>query len=161
MQHNRTFHDEPYTSRKLCIEVVPKTLWHKNLHTNLDRKEWDRVRRSIYRKYDYTCSVCGNRNTTMHAHEVWAYDDEKQIQTLVDIVCLCSLCDRVKHIGLTQILAVQGKVSWRETVEHYCRINQCDEATFNADHRMALHVHAIRSKFEWQQEIGDYSRFLV
>jgi len=62
--------------RKLCIEVVPTTLWHKNLHTTLKGPEWDRIRFLVYKKYKYACSICGSRNTTMHAHEVWEYDDD-------------------------------------------------------------------------------------
>jgi hypothetical protein len=158
---NSTFNDMPYAGRKLCIEVVPKTLWGKNLHRDLDRAEWDRVRRSIYKKYDYACSVCGRRDTTMHAHEVWSYDDKAHVQTLVGIICLCSLCDRVKHIGLTEVLAKEGKVNWKVVVDHYCAVNKCDEDTFNLDRRAALRVHSIRSRFEWQQVIGDYNQFLV
>ena len=160
MDRPASFNDMQFNKRKLCIEVVPKTLWKKNLHTTLKGKEWDRIRSAVYKKYSYTCSICGGRKTTMHAHEVWLYDDDAHIQTLTGIMCLCSLCDRVKHIGLSAILAAQGKLNFREIIDHYCKVNECDEDTFNHDRRAALRIHAIRSQFEWSQVIGDYNAFL-
>jgi len=83
------------------------------------------------------------------------------IQTLTDIVCLCTPCDRVKHIGLSKLLADQGKINFQEVIDHYCRINQCTEIEFKHDRYIALQIHAIRSHHQWQQVIGDYNAFLI
>ena len=149
-----------YTNRKLSIEVVPKTLWGKNLHNGLGRKEWDRVRRVIYAKYNYACSVCGARDATMTAHEVWSYDDNSHIQTLANIMCLCQLCHWVKHYGLAQLRAMESKLDLSTVIEHYKTVNECTRFDFDCDKSVAMLVHKERSRHAWQQVIGDYNRFL-
>jgi len=77
---------------KLSIELVPKTVWYKNLRNMVKRSVWDNLRRGAYAKYGYRCGICGASKQQLNCHEIWDYDDETHIQTLTGFIALCNLC---------------------------------------------------------------------
>ena len=90
---------------KLTIELVPQSVWEKNLRSLLSKSEWDQLRRYCYRKAGYKCEVCGGRGPKhpVECHELWSFDDENNIQTLNGLIALCPTCHSVKHIGFASI----------------------------------------------------------
>lgn len=112
---------------KLSIELVPQTAWWSNVRSNVTRAQWEVCKRYANAKTGGVCIVCGdvgqnqNRKHAVEAHEIWDYDDERQIQTLVDIVPLCPRCHQVKHIGRSQ--AVMSPYMYDQLVRHLCRVN--------------------------------------
>ena len=106
---------------KLEIEPVPVSTWGKSLANRLPKKEWDDIRQRVYREADYRCEICGNRNSTLHCHEVWKFDDRKRIQYLVRFQCLCELCHNIKHFGRSK--EVYPREYIEELIEHWCRVN--------------------------------------
>lgn len=44
---------------KLCIELVPKSLWYANPRTTMGRPKWDKLRKEVYAQYGHVCGVCG------------------------------------------------------------------------------------------------------
>lgn len=85
----------------LTIELVPKSSWYTNVRSEVSQKEWDLIRKSVYKRAGYRCEVCGGRGTDhpVECHEVWEYDDDNHVQTLQKMVALCPSCHEVKHIG--------------------------------------------------------------
>lgn len=50
-------------SLKLAIELIPLTSWQDNLRKAISPSAWDRLRKSIYAKFNYHCGIC---NATGH-----------------------------------------------------------------------------------------------
>jgi hypothetical protein len=140
---------------KLTFELVPVPLHRVNLRSAIGRQKWDDLRRLVYTQFDHQCGICGSPDK-MICHEVWDYDDINHIQTLTGFIALCELCDRVKHFGLAQILAREGKLDLKPIIQHFCEVNQCNESQFMMYKYAAFFVHAERSKHEWVQSWGQY-----
>lgn len=145
---------------KLQIELVPATTWYTNLRKVLPQEEWDKVRRKAYADYSYRCGICGASGVRLNCHEVWQYDDEKRLQTLIGFIALCDMCHHVKHIGLAGILASEGKLDYNKVVEHFLKVNGCDLKTFERHQDEAFRKWEERSSQKWTVDIGKFSRFL-
>lgn len=105
---------------KLTIELVPKSQWFTNLRSELTKGQWDRLRKACYKRAGYRCEVCGGVGPKhpVECHEIWDFDDERQIQRLDGLIALCPSCHQVKHIGFAfkrgkgdQVLAHLAKVN--------------------------------------------------
>lgn len=88
---------------KLTVELVPKTSWGHNVRTLVPKASWDLIRKKCYRLAKYVCEICGGQGSRhpVECHEIWHYDDQHYVQTLVGFIALCPLCHRVKHLGRT------------------------------------------------------------
>jgi len=144
---------------KLKIELVPSTSWYDNLRKYIHKKDWDRIRKQAYANYGYKCGVCGDEGR-LNCHEIWEYDDKKHVQKLVGFIALCDMCHHVKHIGLAGILADEGKLDYKEVVEHFIEVNSCDKNTFMKHREKAFKQWQERSRHEWQVDLGEYSKFV-
>lgn len=145
--------------RKLQIELVPSPLWGKSLSSTLPRKEWDRVRKSVYARQGHSCGICGAQGI-LYCHEIWHYDDHEYIQTLTGFIAICSKCNSCTHLGKAQLLAKEGKIDMEALIGHYMQVNGCSLSDFKQDKRQAFEQWRERSDHAWTTAIGDYNRFL-
>ncbi len=143
----------PSENLRLTIELVPETCWYSNMRSALPRDEWDRLRRQVYADYGHRCGICGARGK-LHCHERWHYDDAAHVQTLQGYIALCAWCHHVKHIGLAELLAAQGKVDFARVVAHFQRVNGCDRATYERHHAAAVKLWRERSRHPWRTELA-------
>lgn len=94
---------------KLTIELVPSTSWCNNVRSQVSKSEWDRLRKTSYKKAGYKCEICGDTginqgyNWPVECHEIWEYNDEIKTQTLKGLISLCPHCHKTKHVGLAEI----------------------------------------------------------
>src|SRR5687767_9775477 len=107
---------------RLVPELVPSPLWGRSASRLLSRSDWRRLRQAVLQEAEGHCQVCGDEQEKgMVAHEVWAYNDDDAVATLVDVRLHCRPCDSVVHIGFT------GRVLGPEALErakaHMMRIN--------------------------------------
>ncbi len=140
---------------KLTIELVPEKSWHNNLRSLLPKDAWDKLRHQVSRDYHHKCGIC-NSTGKLDCHEVWKYDDACHIQKLTGLIALCNLCHRVKHIGLAQLQAGQGKLDFDVLTKHFMQVNNCTRQDFETERKKALEIWAERSKYDWQLDIGEY-----
>lgn len=138
---------------KLAFEMVPEECWRGNLRSFLSQAEWDVVRKDAYRRSGWRCSVCGAAGR-MEAHEVWAYDDGKALQTLTGVVALCSACHKVVHISRTQLMGGGDEAMW-----HFMKVNGCSQAEFhealakaNEEYLRRNRVEGWVTDFSWLKE---------
>lgn len=143
------------TDLRLTIELVPSPCWYGNLRKALPKREWDKIRKSVYAEYEYKCGICGTEGR-LECHELWAYDDENHVQALRGFIALCPLCHRVKHIGLTGKLADEGIVDYEAVVQHFMKVNECSRNIFEQHKGQAFMQWAQRSECQWETNFGPY-----
>lgn len=140
------------TKLKLTIELVPETSWHNNLRSLLPKSAWETLRKKVLADYKNVCGICGAAGT-LHCHEIWNYDDAKQVQTLTGCIALCPLCHAIKHMGLSELRS--GEAKREKIIAHFMVVNTCDRKIFEDHRREAFKLFEERSKHRWQAFIGD------
>lgn len=141
---------------KLSFELVPSTAWGSNLRDFVSQRVWDKIRKSIYAKYDYKCGICGVSGVRLNCHEIWEYDDKTHIQHLKGFISLCNMCHFVKHIGFARVLANEGKLNYQSVEDHYMRINMCSDDDLKVRYFQAFEQYHERSEHEWKTNLGEY-----
>jgi len=89
------YHDlETFAPAKLTVELVPSTSWYSNVRSEVSKKDWNAIRKRVYREANYVCQICAGRGSKwpVECHEIWAYDDENHIQELAGMQALCPKC---------------------------------------------------------------------
>jgi hypothetical protein len=119
------------------------------------KAEWDKIRKSAYAEQNDRCGICGAEGR-LECHELWEYDDEKHIQTLRGFIALCSLCHRVKHIGLAGIHASKGILDYEQVVDHFLKVNECSRDVFEQHKKQAFEQWRVRSQYQWEVNLGAY-----
>jgi hypothetical protein len=146
---------EPAAQPKLSVELVPQTVWYRNLRSELSREEWDRLRKACYHKAWHRCEICHDTglnqgyNWPVECHEIWHYDDEKKVQKLMGLIALCPLCHMVKHLGKA---GHDSKL--HIALPHLGEVNGWTERQIK---NYTIEVHqqwAARSKHEWTQDLS-------
>jgi hypothetical protein len=100
--------DRSFGGDSLFVDLVPDSCWFTNVRSCLDKRDWDRLRRMIYRRAGDRCEICGaGRDSAaqvwLEAHERWSYEPDTRTQHLVRLICLCTPCHRATHFGLAEI----------------------------------------------------------
>jgi hypothetical protein len=150
----------------LAIELIPKPLWRRNLH---DEPWWPTESRRRRREQPL-CEICCDDKAgtkvrvpaakggyvevfdfvpSQEVHEVWTYDDENHVQTLVRLIALCRACHEVKHFGLATI---KGRAL--QATEHLMRVNGWDKDQAKAHIAEARAQWVERSRYPWTQDLG-------
>lgn len=144
---------------KLTIELVPSTCWYSNLRNAVSREVWDKIRFKAYKASGNRCKIC-MIDRMLYCHEVWSYDDEKHIQTLVGFEALCEPCHMVKHIGFAGIRALDGELDFDKVIAHFMRVNRCSREEFDKAVALAFEVWEERSSHTWKCELGEFKDLL-
>lgn len=140
---------------KLTIELIPSTAWNNNLRSLMRPQDWDILRQKVYANYQHRCGICLSSGR-LECHEIWQFDNINHIQKLTGLIALCDLCHRVKHIGLSELHADQGKINYDTLVNHFMKINNCDRQTFTTHKNAAFALWEKRSLYQWRLDIGNY-----
>ncbi len=139
------------TPPKLTIELVPSTAWFSNVRDHVTSTDWERIKKFTSAAAGGRCEICGGRGPQwpVECHEVWHYDDERHVQTLVRTQALCPDCHRVKHIGLAD---VHGK--GEAALKHLAKVNgwTLDQARRYRDE--AFRTWRARSQHEWMLDLS-------
>lgn len=93
----------PSEPPKLRVELVPSTCWLSNVRSYLTKHYWEKLSREVAEDGGERCEVCRGRGRqhAVECHEVWLYDDERQVQKLLRLQALCPTCHGIKHLGRT------------------------------------------------------------
>lgn len=137
---------------KLEVQLIPKKSWGFSLANKLKKEDWDNIRRSVYRKYNFKCSCCGISEGRMSAHEVWNFDDDRKIQTLKDIICVCDKCHEVIHFGRTSLL-YPHKIE--NLIDHWAKVNKVHRSKWPKYFSNITDKYFIRSKINFTIVIGE------
>lgn len=152
---------------KLKIELVPSTVWFSSLYNLLPKSEWYALKDKLFAKEGRRCFICNSEQGPLSAHEFWEYDDDKHVQKLVGIHHLCNLCHKIKHIGFwchtkdgRTKLKKEG-LNREDLIKHFCTVNECTKEDFMKHEDEAFKLWRERSRYEWKQDFGEYSRYMT
>lgn len=136
---------------KLAVELVPKTCWFTNVRSNVSKADWDRLKKITAGAADNRCEICNGIGPKwpVECHEIWHYDDQAHVQTLVRLQALCPSCHEVKHVGLAQ---VRGRM--RHAIGHLQTVNGWDLDQTASHIAQAFNRWAERSCHEWTLDIS-------
>lgn len=141
---------EKYLSKyELWADMVPKSSHYKNLRSAFSRKEWDIIKKAVYKKDGYKCSICGVENVRLEAHEEWKYNYKKFVQKLVAINTLCFYCHQNKHLGHAFILADEGKLDRERLLSYWSVINNKPLESSRDYFIKILRLWELRNNFDW------------
>lgn len=146
---------------RLTIELVPKPCWYSNLHNDMPRAAWDKLRKQVYTEYNYRCGICQVENVKLNCHELWQYDDSLHIQKLEGFIALCEMCHHCKHIGLAGILAREGKLDFQKVVDHFQHVNGCSLEEYQEHSAEAWETWRERNKYVWTTDLGSYANLVA
>jgi hypothetical protein len=88
----------------LFVDLIPASCWFTNVRSCIAPNDWDRVRRTVYARARQRCEACGGERDReaqiwLEAHERWEYDENRTVQKLRRLVCLCTRCHEATHYG--------------------------------------------------------------
>ncbi|MEC3974104.1 DUF5710 domain-containing protein [Amycolatopsis sp. H20-H5] len=126
----------------LFVDLVPRSCWFTNVRSCVDQRDWERLRRMVIRRAGGRCEVCGREEAReehrwLEVHERWAYDAANLVQSLRRLICLCTDCHQVTHLGLAQ---VNGLLE--QALSHLMTVTGLPESTVED------HVHAAFARWE-------------
>lgn len=137
----------------LFVDLVPSSCWFTNVRSCVDERDWERLRHMVFGRAGDRCEACGatrdrDRGVWLEAHERWAYDDARRVQTLRRLICLCTSCHRATHFGLAQ---VRGQDS--EALAHLMHVNQWSRSQARSHVDEAFALWRRRSAIDWQLDL--------
>lgn len=135
----------------LSVELVPATCWYTNVRSNVSRRDWERCKDFVKARSGGRCEVCGGRGSRypVDCHEIWEYDDERQIQTLVGLIALCPACHEVKHLGRAMQVGNGDRA-----VAHLMKVNGWNEDAAERYCMLVFRIWEMRSQYEWELDIS-------
>jgi len=152
---------------KLAIELVPSTAWYSSIYQYCKKsnnlQKWYEIKKQLFEQEGCKCWICGKETGKLEAHEFWQYDDIKHIQILKAIHHLCSLCHKVKHIGLWlytedgEKMLRKQRLTKQDIINHFCKVNNCSIEEFKKYVNNAFKVWNSRSKFQWKQDFRNFA----
>ena len=145
---DRTFGDG------LFVDLIPRTCWFTNVRTCVTPKDWERLRRPIFRRAGYVCEACGaaedrDARRWLEAHERWHFDERTGVQSLRRLIALCSPCHLVTHFGYAN---VQGRTD--EALAHLRKVNGLTLAEALTHVHAAEDVWIARSARVWELDLS-------
>lgn len=153
---------DTHRRKELHTEMVPMTAWGSNVRDHVRQSEWDKIKEWCYKRAGYHCEVCGQngklqgRAHRVEAHEIWHYDDNNRIQTLLGLIALCPSCHKSKHYGRAisvgddkfvrkHIKSINAHWTWKQVFDH-CRdaISKWQERSM---HNYTLNMDYLKKEF--------------
>jgi hypothetical protein len=138
--------------------LVPATAWWKNVRSHVSRADWEKCKAYARAKTNGKCIICHSTGRIqgyrydVEAHEIWAYDDDNQVQTLVDIIPLCPLCHQCKHLGRTR--AVSDPEHWARIIAHFMNTNGWTGYRTEKYIEKVFQIWELRSQLDWELDVS-------
>lgn len=140
---------------KLSVELVPSTCHFSNVRSTVKPSEWDKIRHISYDAANNKCEICGDTGKNqgykhnVECHEIWEYDDENHIQTLVGLISLCPTCHQVKHIGRAIAIGKQA-----QCFSQLAKVNKWTPKQIEEHIISSFELHKQRSKHQWGLDLS-------
>lgn len=136
---------------RLSVELVPATCWYTNVRSNVSRADWEKCKDFVKKRSGNKCEICGGVGSRypVDCHEIWQYDEDRMVQTLVGLIALCPRCHECKHLGRAE---VNGNLE--RATQHLQQVNGWDDDTTVRYVELVFQIWHIRSQFDWELDIS-------
>jgi len=152
-------------SPRLILELVPASMWGKNVRAVISRENWDALRWGFYAtttkpeylkirfddrilKSSVECRICGSESDNLELHEQWNYNDKHLVQRLIGFIPICSDCHLSMHHGRARQLGLDNKAR-----QHLLRVNQWTERQARRHINDAFEKWMQRSKHQYTLDL--------
>ena len=104
-----------YKPEILTHPNIPKPLHGVSPRTILGEEAWNKIRKEVYKKYDYHCAACGvhkseaKKHKWLEAHEYWNINNWTGECEVVSIEPLCHYCHNFIHSGRLKMIVGKEK----------------------------------------------------
>lgn len=92
---------------------------------------WDKKRKAVLKRANYTCEGCGEKNNSLEVHHL-TYE-RKGMELLTDLVAYCSICHQFAH-GNTNTDTI---VDWHMYLHSYTDYKPKELKDMNENEKMA------------------------
>ncbi len=150
----------------LYLELVPATMWGKNVRAIISRDNWSALRWSfgatkekpLFLKLDVPypdweahieCKICGAREDNLELHEQWEYDDGSLVQKLVGMIPVCQNCHLAMHLGRANQLGLADKAE-----EHIAKVNHWTVSQVDKHVKEAFESWVLRSQHQYKLDVS-------
>lgn len=120
--------------------------WFSSLRADVKDADWDLVKAKTFQNAGHQCEICRGRGDghPVECHELWRFDYQTQVQTLIGTMSLCPKCHATTHFGLAHANGVG-----LDTRKHLCSVHGWDEDVADRHIAMALGEWKRRSRVRW------------
>jgi len=129
------------------VDLIPATSWFASLANLLVGSSWGALRDFAISR-TRACEECGSI-LKLEAHEIWEYDDQASIQTLMGIEVLCSLCHGTRHLGRANVIG-----NFDATFRRLCLINRLTDEQEKPYREMVFGWWEERSSKPWKLDLS-------
>lgn len=144
---------------KLKIQMIPQTMYGKNLRSVLAPQRWQQISRLVRNNSGLRCEICGkgvDSITELDAHEVWKFrtitkknGKTTRVQKLKKIQAVCGKCHGAMHIGYAKHAGF-----YDEAVDWFLRVNRCGFLKFRKAEEKAYRKFLTRSRYKWKLDVN-------
>jgi len=149
----------------LCLELVPASMWGKNVRTVISRENWNAFRWSFgateakphFMKLDLPdpdwgapieCKICSAKEDNLELHEQWQYDDEHLVQKLIGMIPICQNCHLAMHLGRANQLGLADK-----SKEHIAKVNTWTAPQVENHVKKSFEKWMFRSQYQYKLDV--------
>jgi Domain of unknown function (DUF5710) len=148
----------------LFVDLIPRTSWFTNVRSAVRERDWFRVRSMVYRRAGQRCEACGagaakDAGRFLECHERFVYHSQSGVgsglQMLRRLICLCSACHRVTHLGHTSLAGAQSE---QAALAHLMSVTGMNAAQARVHVQDAFMLWEQRSQRPWMVDLSMIAR---
>jgi len=149
---------ESFGSPLLTIELIPKSSWCHNLWSQLDSRDWGRLKVTTSEAAQHRCEVCGGVGSKypVDCHERWEFEEWSCTQSLVGLIALCPACHSVKHLGRSMNHGLGD-----DAKAHLRAINKWSTKKTEDYVALAFNLWEVRSLEKWYVDLSWLKQFRI
>lgn len=145
--------DRSFGGNDLFVDLIPDSCWFTNVRSCVSKRDWDKLRKMLYRRANQKCEICGTERdfeseVWLEAHERWSYEPTTQTQRLVRLICLCTPCHEATHFGLAEISGHRD-----QALNQLIAVNSWSRQRAQQHVREAFYEWRRRSAIDWHLDL--------
>jgi len=152
-EHQFISEDRSFGGSTLYVDLIPSSCWFTNVRYCVKPKDWNKIRKIVYSRANYTCECCGinciENKLPIEAHERWNYDYTTQTQKLVRLIGLCKNCHSTTHYGFSRMNGLEEQIK-----AHLMKIRNFNLEELKEHIDIAYAIWIERNQYDWYLDLS-------